>query len=484
MKMFSKSRLGVWALILFFSAQVVFAQDLGDKKATAPGEAPGANTDKLVVKSEVAPVAVQPKKTAANPGVPGINPFVAEIAVGASLLITYGPQILALALSVATVASVINKLIKKKDGSAALSDSIGSKLKNMLQLLLGPLSISTGTAKEGVEGVSAELLRTAKFITNNISNPVDKVNGQLDRAITMSKDIEKLSRRGKDVAERMEKMSIEANRELDNIVAGGEIQIFRDGSKKVASRLEQEARTTGIAFNKSISNSMMSVSALQEVKNYLSEEVQKSGKTSSEVSLFDLGVSSSEVSKKLIEARKYMVKSRNSLKDAETETGGVHTDILAILGGIKGDLEKFAKDQGIADELLERTIKEETAKKSSSSLGKLVRQNQAKSEYATNGLSEEISFMVDDLREMNAKANKSLRLLQEGNNKTPKLLTENFTQKPDSASPADKAFGNKLSAYQELLKVMTKDPGNRRAIQEAQAAYQLAEMAYQENLAK
>ncbi|HNV71679.1 MAG TPA: hypothetical protein PKO06_18385, partial [Candidatus Ozemobacteraceae bacterium] len=106
------------------------------------------------VTKEVVRTDGQPRTT----GTPAINPFVGEIAVGVSLLVTYGPQIIALAATVATLAAAVHTIGAAGKSSLDVVKSIGSKLKSLLQLLLGPLGISTGMTKTGVEDVSAHLL--------------------------------------------------------------------------------------------------------------------------------------------------------------------------------------------------------------------------------------------------------------------------------------------------------------------------------------
>jgi hypothetical protein len=441
------------------------------------------------VNSEIVPSDAQPRKPTPTSGVPGINPFVGEIAVGASLLITYGPQIIALAISVATVASAINAIMGKGKGKEAattgLTGSVGGKLKSMLQLLLGPLSLTTGTAKEGVEGVSGELLRVAKFITNNLSMPVDKVNGHVERALYLSQDVTKLSERGKGISDMMVNLAQETQRDLSGVVAGGEVQLFRDGANTIAGKLKLEAQRSGEAFGKSLENSRLSVAALSEVKGDIAGKLKDSGKAASEVTLYDLGISGSAVSKKLVEARKYMVMSKNELLAAEKGTGSVHAEIMALLGGIKKELEDFAKNNGISKDLLERTIKEQKSSASSATIpgvkGDIGRLHAATGEKLT----QEVSFMVDDLRQMNTKANRMLRQV-DPTAAAGKQLSESVVSESGNQSPTkgDAAFERKLSAYRELMKVMSRDPGNRQAIQEARAAFDLAERDYSEMLSR
>jgi len=457
----------VWFLLFSLSVQILFAEM----------PAGGSKKEPLATKASKE-ISVTDAKISAKPseGI-AVNPFVGEIAVGVSLLITYGPQILALAATVATIAASVSVLVGTGKQSVQLVKSIGEKLKKMLSFLLGPLSMSTGTAKEGVNEVSKQLLNVAKFITNSISTPVADVQNHIQKSIEMSRDVENLVGRGKEISELVKSTSLEMNADLKRIVAGGEIQLFRDGARNVASRLEKQAVTSGGAFNQALENARMTTQALNGLSREIESALQKSGKSADEVTLHEIGVSTAKVSKDLIEARKHLVASNKILTDADKSTSGLHTEILGLLNGIKKDLEDFAKSKGIDKDQLMRTVKEQQAASSLENL-KISPLKEPETGKAPN-LSEEITFLVDEIDRITEKSKNQLKQFE-----SSKSTTSSIIPAESSTKESDLLFNKKLAAYRNLVSVMAKEPGNKRKIQEAKAAFDLADSEYQEALSK
>lgn len=457
-------------MVLTFSSQVLLAET----GAINAGEAPvGGGKPNLSGSG----AAQHPALGNSGPDIK-INPFVGEIVVGASLLVAYGPQIIAAAIAVATLAASISMLMNTGKQSASMVKSIGDKLKRMLTMLIGPLSVSSGLTKDGVDGVSAQLLKTAKFVTNSLNTPVSTVQKSLDESIEMSKNVENIAGRGKDLSESMVKSSSDTSKELKSIVAGGEVQLFRDGANNVSQRLSKQAQTVTGAFNQTITNSKMSTYALESVKGNIDKALTASGKSADQVTLQELGLSGAEISKRLIEARKYMVMSRNSLDIADKSTSGLHSDILGLLGSMKKELEDFAASQGVDKTKLARVSKEQTQSQGAASGVSLsILKNTPAAE--TPRLTEEITFMVDELNEMNRRTTESIRKLDKpvANQVSTAQM---YVDEPVSASTQN-LFNTKLAAYRKFISTMTRDPGNRRAIEATKADYELAEQAFQDS---
>ena len=479
MKLPSVFRKVIWILLFSFISQLTLAEGL---QGNSQPVNPSSNMGKEISANDAGKT---PEKTGKDEN---IKPFVGEIAVGVSLLITYGPQILALAAAVATIAGSISLIVNHSKQSVGLVKSVGEKLKKMLSLLLGPLSISNGTAKEGVDQVSGQLLKVAKYVTNSLSTPVSDVKSNIAETVSLSKDVENLANRGKFISEEMQKVSQNTNADLKKVVAGGEVQIFRDGTINLSNRLNRQALQSTGAFNQTLDNAKMSTSTLESLQASINKALSDSGKNPEEVTLRDIGISNAEVSKKLIDARKYMVLSKDALSQSEKSNSGIHTEILSILKDIKKDLEDFAKSQGVDPAALNRTIKEQTSSgKSSKNLE--IQKQKFPENIKPEKLTEAITFMVDDLNQLNEKTKIQLMKMEKHDSSKAAALkqagSKAIYQDSQQTEPRESGlFDNKLSAYRKLVNIMSRNPGDKRGIEEAKAAYDLADQAYQEELQK
>ena len=410
---------------------------------------------------------------------PAVNPFVGEIAVGVSLLVAYGPQIIALAATVATLAAAVHTITGAGKSSFDIVKGIGAKLKNLLQLLLGPLGISTGMTKQGVEDVSTHLLNVTKFVSNSISTPVDQIQGKIDTSLAMSRDVEALSLRGKAMADHMKSIADQTGLDLKNITAGGEIQLFRDGASKVSDRLGRQAGSIGGAFDQTIVNSRTTTSQLEGVKAQIETALSQSGKPAGEVTLHDLQLSGADLSKKLIEARKYMVQSDKVLIAADQSNSGLHTEVLGLLNSIKGDLETYAKMNGIDPDKLARMTQDPGLRKNleSGPMPVLAADKAGNKQYK---LTDEISFMVDKLDRMQqttkagttamgpaAEKGEALKPVTSGESKTTTTLHQ-----------------QKVQAFKAYMDTLARDPGNAKALETAQKSFETAEQQYRQSLQK
>lgn len=472
-------RLWSWVLLFTFAAQLVAAEvvpapagEVGPVREVVPAA-------EVVPAGEVVPVTATPK---APTGVPAINPFVGEIAVGVSLLITYGPQILAMAATIASLAAAVSVIINTTKQSAGLVKSIGSKMSNMLQLLLGPLGISTGTTKDGVTGLSNELLNVTKFVTNSISTPVSQVQSQVDKSLAMSRDVQSLASRGCNVAGRIGQHARATSAELTGIVAGGEVQLFRDGANRVAQRLNQEAAQAQTACRLTLDNAAMTTASLERVQKTIGDALGASGKDADDVTLHDINLSGAKLSKELIEARKYMVMSNNALTAAEKSSRGIHTEIMAILNDVKIELEAFALAHGVDREKLDRVTKEQRVKMSGPAAESTLPLAGTESQKMTaKSISEEISFMVDKLGRISANAARPAPTAHAAQTGARGNDADSIARSTRAAA-TDAAYQTMIDSYKAYLNVMTADPADKTGIDAAKAKYDEAQNAYQKTL--
>ncbi|MFZ2955866.1 MAG: hypothetical protein WA705_03085 [Candidatus Ozemobacteraceae bacterium] len=435
------------------------------------------------LKREIVPSGVLPRGNAPDSiKTPAVTPFVGEAVVGISMLIAYGPQIIALAGTVAMLAASIAILVNSGKQSLEMVKSIGAKLKNMLMLLLGPLALSSGTAKESVEGLSAQLLRVTKSVTNSVSTPVDQLQGQVDKTLAMSRDLESMTIRGRSMAETMKGLSAETQSDLKKIVAGGEVQTFRDGAGRVAARMGSQADVTAGAFNQAAENTHLTTAQLEALKTRIDGAVTASGKNAGEASLYDIGLSGAEISKQLIDARKHMVDSRNVLTSADKASAGLHTEILALLNGVKGDLETFAAANGVDAAALAKTMKDPKIQglnaaggTGASSLG--IKADSGKSGEPTTRLSDEISFMIEDMARLNAKTEKRLQTTSTSSEGAARAVSSQ-KEKTSGENPLDALYQKKVAAYKTFVGVMTRNPGDKKGIEQAQSSFEAADQAY------
>ena len=467
------ARIWSWLLIFTFFAQIVAAEVVPAREVVPAAE--------VVPAGEVVPTANAQQGLTS---VPAVNPFVGEIAVGVSLLITYGPQILALAATVASIAAAVSVIINTSKQSADLVKSIGSKMSSMLQLLLGPLGISTGMTKDGVNGLSNELLNVTKFVTNSISTPVSQVQGRVDKSLSMARDVQSLAGRGRNVAGQVEKLAHTTSSELSGITAGGEVQLFRDGAGKVAQRLEKEAAQAGGAFRLTLDNTSMTTASLERIQTTIGNALTASGKQADEVTLHDINLSGAKLSKELIDARKYMVMSNNALVAADKSAKGVHTEIMALLNDVKAELEAFAATNGIAKEQLDRITKEQRVKMSGPAADSTLPLSGAATQKMTaKSISEEINFMVDELGRINADVStrQSPGVAARSATLTAAANAESAARAKQAAA-TDSAYQKMINAYKAYLNVTTANPADKTGIEAAKAVYDTAQEAYQKTL--
>ncbi|HOY65539.1 MAG TPA: hypothetical protein PLP29_01560 [Candidatus Ozemobacteraceae bacterium] len=485
------ARIWSWLLIFTFVAQLVAAEVVPAPAGEVVPTREVVPAAEVVPAGEVVPAAevvpaheVVPGATAQKgpANVPAINPFVGEIAVGVSLLITYGPQILALAATVASIAAAVSVIVNTSKQSVGLVQSIGSKMSNMLQLLLGPLGISTGMTKDGVEGLSGELLNVTKYVTNSISTPVSQVKGQVDKSLTMARDVQSLATRGSSVAGKIEQYARTTGTELGRITAGGEVQMFRDGARTVAQRLEKEASQAGGAFRLTLDNTSKTTSSLERVQKTIDDALAASGKQAGDVTLHDINLSGAKLSKELIEARKYMVLSNNALVAADKSAKGVHTQIMEILNDVKTELEAFALANGVGKDQLDRIAKEQRVKMSGPAGESTLPLSGGEGQKLTaKSISEEIGFMVDELGRISADAGNRAGLAPAAAQSSAPAMRESTARDRNKAA-SDAAYQKMIGAYKTYLGVMTANPADKAGIEAAKASYDAAQEAYQTTL--
>ncbi|MBF0498783.1 MAG: hypothetical protein HQM09_01510 [Candidatus Riflebacteria bacterium] len=502
----------VWMLLITFVSQVAFAEVVpgatqtnmnrqavssevvpsGSQQPSGTSSSSGEVVPNSQVKGEVAPNG--PRSPGAGSGItktPVVSAFVGEAVVGVSMLLAYGPQIIALAATVAAIAASISILTNTSKQSLEMVRSIGTKLQDMLKLLLGPIAVSSGTTKEGVEGLSAQLLKVTKFVTNSVSTPVGQVQSEVDHTLAMSRDLEVMTMRGRSMAESMKNMSAETQADLKKNVAGGAVQLFRDGANKVASVMGNQADITVGALNQANENAHLTTSQLEALKNRIDGAVATSGKQGNEVSLYDIGLSGAEVSKQLIEARKHMVDSRNILTNADKSAGELPNEILKLLNGVKGDLETFAAANGVDASAIARTMKDPHITGKTGPAGPGISVTGTKGDQGKNGksatrLSDEISFMVEEMARLNEKAERQIDASTNGadvaSNSVSDSSSRNESAKFESHSETsrDRLYQNKVMAYKAFVGVMTRNPGDKAAVEVARTAYESADRKYRE----
>ena len=398
---------------------------------------------------------------------PTVRPFVGEAVVGVSLLIAYGPQIIALATTVATIAALVSVVTNTSKDSVSLVKSIGLKFKRMLELLLGPLTVSSGMAKDGVNGVSDHLLKVAKFVSNSINTPVSDVQAQVDKSIAMTKDVQNLASRGKNISGQMKELSGNTKTDLAQIIQGGEVQIFRDGAKQVADKIGNQAKQLEGVFNQTTENSKMSEAALESLKSRIDQAVTASNKSANDVTLQDIGVSGVEVSKQLIEARKYMVMSNSVLGSADKSVAGLHSELLTLLGDIKTDLESLASQKGISKSDLEKMLKDPAMKAKIAATSTSSSAANASPEKNSEKLADEISFMADDLAKLNSSTYQGL-LKSEAQKSADRVDMENGAGNAQS----EQAYKDMVQSYKKYITTVTKNPGNKPALEIARDEFE------------
>ncbi|MBF0548353.1 MAG: hypothetical protein HQM08_28215 [Candidatus Riflebacteria bacterium] len=407
---------------------------------------------------------------------PPISPFIGEVAVGVSMLVAYGPQILYLAATVAALASAVSLLVDTSKESAGLVKSIGAKLKQMLSLLIGPVSVSTGVAKGSVDGLSAQLLNVTKFVNNSVSTPVDQIQGQVNHSLEMSKEVENISKRGLNLSQQMSTLCGQTKGQLSQIVSGGQVQIFRDGASQVADTLNKQASQNSGCFNQTLENTKMTTASLNALKQNIEKSLASSGKNGNEVTLYDIGLSGAEVSKKLIDARKYQVRSSGILASADKSTENLDVKILQLLNGVKGDLENFAKAKGVDPVALNKMVQD--TKKKIEPVGTPAVSASMESALHSDHLAQDISFMVDEMTKVQQKADKRLMTLDKSNSSSTSI--QGNQKVPEEPKELDELYQKKISAYRSFVEVMTKDPGNSTALQNAQLAFEMADTAFKQ----
>jgi len=176
--------------------------------------------------------------------------------------------------------------------------------------------------------------------------------------------------------------------------------------------------------------------------------------------------------------------SNNALVVADKSAKGVHTEIMALLTDVKAELEAFALANGIDKEQLERITKEQRVGMSGPAANStLPLSGSAAQKMTAKSISEEISFMVDELGRINADA--STR------------QNPGATSRPTTATPAtdagsvarakqvattDSAYQKMINAYKVYLNVMTANPADKTGIEAAKATYDTAQETYQKAL--
>jgi len=449
-----------WLLVFTFVAQVTLAQTAAP--APVPAGKP-AGGQEVAVGGTKGPVG-------APTGAPAISPFIGEAAVGVSMLIAYGPQIIALAATVATLAAAVSYITHTTKDSVNLVTSIGDKMQNMLQILLGPLTVSTGASKEGVDALSSHLLQVTKFVTNSVSAPVSQVNDDLNKAVSMSRDVEDLAARGKDMAFTVKSMADQNRKDLDRIVMGEEVQVFRDGAKKVSEAMSQRADGTAGVFNQTLERAKTATRSLTALQQRIDGALASSGKPAEDVSLFDIGVSGSEVNKKLIEARKEMVSSHNILAAADKGSAGMHTQIMELLTGVKGDLERFAAAKGITPAQIEQAKKDMEKQNAAVVKGPLGSQ-----EKSSGKLTEDIRGMIDKIATLN-------RNLGPAN--APGRQTAVGAGGQRGNSDIDQLYQRRVTAYCQFIQQINDDPGNSAVVEQARTRFEHADQAYRDAMTR
>ncbi len=424
------------------------------------------------VKGDIVPSDGQPRKPT---NAPAINPFVGEIAVGVSLLITYGPQIIALCATVATLAAAVNVVMGTGKNSFDLVKSIGQKLQRLTSIVTGPLSISNGTTQDGVKGLSDHLLQVTKFVNSNLSSPVSQVQDQVNTSLQMSKDLTAMAQRGKNIAMDVKSISDGTQSDLKKILAGGEVQLFRDGANKVAGAIGKQADASAGAFNQTITNTQMTTRTLEAMQASIDKALSASGKKAGEASLFDIKLSGAQLSKQLIDARKNMILSNKVLADNGKGVSGLHSEIISLLEDVKTEMEIFAQSNGVTQAQLDRLLKD---KGFQADVAMPVQADKGKT-AGSGRIAGEISFMIDDLARIN-KTNvtqmKQFEAQKAAKSESTAFVGANFGD--------DELYKKMVSQYKEYIGITSSDPSNKDGIEAARKNFEDAQKAYQESLQK
>lgn len=430
-----------------------------DSQPAMPVTTPGVRRD--VVPSDSQPFA--PGNT------PQISPFVGEIAVGVSLLVVYGPQILATAATIASLAAAVSLVIGTSRHSLMLVKSIGEKLQRMLKMLLGPLSISSGMADDGVDQLSAHLLQTARFVSKSLSTPALEVQNKVGASLMMSKDLKQLACQGQRLASQMKQESRSTQSDLRKIVAGGEVQLFRDGAMNVAKSLEACAEKSEAAFSQTLTNTKMTSASLERVLSQISAAMEGGPK---DATLQELGLSGAEIGKQLIDGRKYAVMSSRSIQAAKESSQGLPRDLLNLLTDIRTELKLYALDNGVDPRRLNEAKQSPRVRglfAPSASIAKVDSSKQS----SPRDLSQEIGFMVDNLSRINKTATDKLAEMESGRS--------SLRGTPDMG---DSMYRKVIAAYKEYVSITTKTPGDEAAVSAARQKYETLQIQYNRSRGK
>lgn len=405
-----------------------------------------------------------------NSQAPAIKPFVGEIAVGVSLLITYAPQIIALASSIAVIASTINAIKAQIQGKVPdntnVADSITAKLQNAINLLLGPLAVSNGLAKESVQKLSDYLLETTKSVNKSFDTNTNELETQLNESINMNKELNNLLAKGQQVSLELKALAEKYNKEFSSMQMSNQNQEYntiKTAANGISKHLLAHADKQFKAFTQSLAQCESSLTVLENIKQNISSN----------------NLNKTSISKSLLDARKNMLYSYKVLDESDISKQGIHLQIIQILTEAKNELENYAKELGISQEVLKANI----MKNNPNPLNNFTDQRLQKN---SSELLNSLDNMIDNYSNITKSHSKSQNQIKfkennilKNSNNLKKIENSSNTNIRMVNTKSDELYKQMVQAYKEYIKILTTDPTNQKAIAEARIKYEKAQKAYQ-----
>lgn len=297
----------------------------------------------------------------------GVSPFIGAIATGISLLVAYGPQIIAMTQTLVVIGMAVIQLANAAGGMADMVTQIAAKLRGVVGLTVGPLAGVTGVAKDQAGQVQKNLLKMTSTLTDAMEEKVDesgvtepKVKDVLRETKKAEKKAQKLVtviKEGEKVSARTEHVAFQAAKDFDGMAAKlAELQ----GLGAASTQMARGIGNSSALIKKDLVSARLSAMKTQTILSDI--RTQCAGRPQN-APLTQAGLNPSTLLTQVNRAQQNMQRTAFSLESAQVQTGDLHIQIMENLNGLRSTLLSFADKNGVKLETVMARVNDPQFKK-------------------------------------------------------------------------------------------------------------------------
>ncbi|MFC1742560.1 hypothetical protein ACFL35_01095 [Candidatus Riflebacteria bacterium] len=405
-----------------------------------------------------------------------VTPLIGTIATGISLLIAYGPQIIAMAQTLLVIGVAVMQVANASGSIIDLITQAISKIRGVVNIAVGPLAAVNGVAKEQSTKIQKSLLSMTGSLTKEMDKKVEEENIKdpgvekiIKDARKTQKEAEKLvavTKEGEKIGARLEDISLNVSQNLRDLSKKlGELQeVGQKGSTLTRNIGNSAGKIRKELFNARL-NAMTTSNIMGDIQQQIQQQLNAGGmEISPTLKMSEIGLNPAIVADRVNNASNAMKNSASALQSAAVENGDLHIQIMESLNDLRSTLLKYARNKGVPiEEVLkkanEKDFREQTLARAAkiqaednnfSSAGKRIKQNLAELEEKIQKTSAQKGAKTND---------------EDGNIDINALDETKFQEYIDGV------YAKKVAAYQNYLLVQGNPDSQKETINREYTKY-------------